>query len=187
MAQNQSGSPLIQPTASWSRGLSWPRSLGWAYPGHGLPWTWNCSLMHSIVVRDFAEEVNKCCACSLFNCIPDLHSPETRGAVAGKWERESRKYCLNFTSSICWNISFIPPDWSLKKFSLRFPHKFSWTAPYSNRDRNINLKEKKNSVKYGGFPTEANRFAVLIAQAIVENHARYKNKLRHPWTGLAAN
>ena len=187
MAQNQLGSRLIQPTASWSRGLSWPRSLGWAYPGHGLPWTWKCSLMHSIVVRDFAEEVNKCCACSLFNCIPDLHSPETRGAVAGKWERESRKYCLNFTSSICWNISFIPPDWSLKKFSLRFPHKCSWTAPYSNRDRNINLKEKKNSVKYGGFPTEANRFAVLIAQAIVENHARYKNKLRHPWTGLAAN
>ena len=43
-----------------------------------------CSLMHSIVVRDFAEEVNKCCACSLFNCILDLHSRETRAAVAGK-------------------------------------------------------------------------------------------------------
>ena len=102
MAQNQSGSRIIQPTASWNRGLSWPSSLGWAYPGHGLPWTWKCSLMHSIVVRDFAEEVNKCCACSLFNCIPDLHSRETRAAVAGKWpaSRESRKYCLNSTSSI---------------------------------------------------------------------------------------
>ena len=40
--------------------------------------------MHSIVVRDFAEEVNKCCACSLFNYILDLHSRETRAAVAGK-------------------------------------------------------------------------------------------------------
>ena len=60
-------------------------------------------------------------------------------------------------------------------------------APHSNRDRNINLKEKKNSVKYGGFLTEANRFAVLIARAIAENHARYKNKLRHHWTGLTAN
>ena len=144
MAQNQLGSRLIQPTASSSRGLSWPRSLGWAYPGHGLPWTWKCSLMHSIVVRDFAEEVNKCCACSLFNYVPDLHSRETHAVVAGKWSasreslacsrrsdsgercevkrsakkafftshrsplserleqaRESRKYCLNSTSSIC--------------------------------------------------------------------------------------
>ena len=188
MAQNQLGSRLIQPTASSSPGLSCPRSLGWAYPGHCLPWTWKCSLMQSIVVRDFAEEVNKCCACSLSNYIPDLHSRETRAAVAGKWSasRESRKYCLNSTSSICWNISFRPPDWSLTKFSSRFPHKFSWTAPHSNRDRNISLKEK-NNVKYGSFLTEANRFAVLIAHAIVENHARHKNKLRHHWTGLAAN
>ena len=40
--------------------------------------------MHSIVVRDFAEEVNKFCACSLFNYILDLHSRETRAAVAEK-------------------------------------------------------------------------------------------------------
>ena len=149
MARNQLGSRLIQATASSSRGLSWPRSLGWAYPGHGLPCrTWKCSLMHSILVRDFVEEVKKCWACSLFNYIPDLQGRETRAAVAGKWpaSRESRKYCLNSTSSICWNISFRPPDWWLTKFSSRFPHKFSWTAPHSNRDRNINLKEK-NSVK----------------------------------------
>ena len=59
-------------------------------------------------------------------------------------------------------------------------------APHSNHDRNINLKEK-NGVRYGGFLTEANRFAVLVARALVENHARYKNKLRHHWTGLPAN
>ena len=32
-----------------------------------------------------AEAVNDCCACSVFNYIPDLHGRETRVAVAGKW------------------------------------------------------------------------------------------------------
>ena len=32
-----------------------------------------------------AEAVNDCCACSVFNYIPDLHGRETRIAVAGKW------------------------------------------------------------------------------------------------------
>ena len=32
-----------------------------------------------------AEAVNDCCACSIFNYIPDLHGRETRVAVAGKW------------------------------------------------------------------------------------------------------
>ena len=32
-----------------------------------------------------AEAVNDCCACSVFNYIPDLHGRETRFAVAGKW------------------------------------------------------------------------------------------------------
>ena len=31
-----------------------------------------------------AEAMNDCCACSVFNYIPDLHSRETRFAVAGK-------------------------------------------------------------------------------------------------------
>ena len=31
-----------------------------------------------------AEAVNDCCACSVFNYIPDLHGRETRVAVAGK-------------------------------------------------------------------------------------------------------
>ena len=32
-----------------------------------------------------AEDVNDCCACSVFNYIPDLHGWETRVGVAGKW------------------------------------------------------------------------------------------------------
>ena len=32
-----------------------------------------------------AEAVNDCCACSVFNYIPDLHGRETCVAVAGKW------------------------------------------------------------------------------------------------------
>ena len=32
-----------------------------------------------------AEAMNDCCACSVFNYIPDLHGRETRVAVAGKW------------------------------------------------------------------------------------------------------
>ena len=32
-----------------------------------------------------AEALNDCCACSVFNYIPDLHVRETRVAVAGKW------------------------------------------------------------------------------------------------------
>ena len=31
------------------------------------------------------EAVNDCCACSVFNYIPDLHGREMRVAVAGKW------------------------------------------------------------------------------------------------------
>ena len=31
-----------------------------------------------------AEAVNDCCACSVFNYIPDLHGREKRVAVAGK-------------------------------------------------------------------------------------------------------
>ena len=31
-----------------------------------------------------AEAMNDCCACSVFNYIPDLHGRETRVAVAGK-------------------------------------------------------------------------------------------------------
>ena len=30
------------------------------------------------------EAVNDCCACSVFNYIPDLHGRETHVAVAGK-------------------------------------------------------------------------------------------------------
>ena len=50
----------------------------------------------------FAEAVNDCCACSVFNYIPDLFGRETRTAVAGKWSAapESRKCRLNSTSSI---------------------------------------------------------------------------------------
>ena len=41
--------------------------------------------MHSNVVCGFnAEAVKECCACSVFNYIPDLHGRETRAAVAGK-------------------------------------------------------------------------------------------------------
>ena len=32
-----------------------------------------------------AEAMNDCCACSVFNYIPDLHGREMRVAVAGKW------------------------------------------------------------------------------------------------------
>ena len=32
-----------------------------------------------------AEAVNDCCACSVFNYIPDFHGRETRVAVVGKW------------------------------------------------------------------------------------------------------
>ena len=32
-----------------------------------------------------AEALNDCCACSVFNYIPDLHVRETRVGVAGKW------------------------------------------------------------------------------------------------------
>ena len=32
-----------------------------------------------------AEPVNACCACSVFNYIPDFHGRKTRVAVAGKW------------------------------------------------------------------------------------------------------
>ena len=31
-----------------------------------------------------AEDVNDCCACSVFNHIPDLHGRETRVSVTGK-------------------------------------------------------------------------------------------------------
>ena len=32
-----------------------------------------------------AEPVNACCACSVFNYIPDVHGRKTRVTVAGKW------------------------------------------------------------------------------------------------------
>ena len=35
--------------------------------------------------RRLAEAVNDCCACSVFDYVPDLHDRETRVAMAGKW------------------------------------------------------------------------------------------------------
>ena len=74
-------SRLIQPKASSSRGLSWPRGFGMDLSNP----------QPTLDVKTFkrcprlAEAMNDCCACSVFNYIPDLHGRETRVAVAGKW------------------------------------------------------------------------------------------------------
>ena len=74
-------SRLIQSKASSSRGLSWPRGFGMDL-SNPRP---------TLDVKTFkrcprlAEAMNDCCACSVFNYIPDLHGRETRIAVAGKW------------------------------------------------------------------------------------------------------
>ena len=46
---------------------------------------------------------------------------------------------------------------------------------------------EKDSVKYGDFPDQGQSFLIFVARAIVANYPRHKNKLRHQWTGLAAN
>ena len=56
------------------------------------------------------KPVNACCACSVFNYIPDLHGRETRVAVAGKW------VLFTFTK---WKMA--DRDWCKKRNVRRAP------------------------------------------------------------------
>ena len=91
-------SRLTEPTASSSRGISWRKRRETA------------SINRLKRCPRFAEAVNDCSACSVFNYIPDLHGQETRAAVAGKSPaaRESRKFRLTSTSFIS-GISLYKP------------------------------------------------------------------------------
>ena len=82
-------SRLIQPKASSSRGLSWPKGFGM---GLSKPWlTLDWSGLEGVRIKALkrcprlAEAVNDCCTCSVCNYIPDLHGRETSVAVVGKW------------------------------------------------------------------------------------------------------
>ena len=89
--------PLVQAVAYPAQGV-----LGGAYPSHGLlPWMWSYNGLKCCLW--LAETMNDCCACSVFNYIPDLHSWETSAAVVGKWAAawENRKFSLNSTLSLC--------------------------------------------------------------------------------------
>ena len=83
--------PLIQPTASSSRGLSWPRSFG-------------SGLFKPRLSLEVKVYVYKC----------------TQTLSAASWSRERllRMFCFHKLHLI---HGF---DWSLAKFSSKFPHKF---------------------------------------------------------------
>ena len=68
-----------------------------------------------------AEAVNDCCACSVFNYIPDLHGRETRVAVAGKWVL----FTFTFTK---WKMA--DKD-SCKKEMCRVPQKKNKSCSYA--------------------------------------------------------
>ena len=137
-------SRLIQPTATSSRVLSWPRSFGLGLSKPRL--TLDVKVfVQTAVKRCPRHAVRKCCACSVFNYIPDLHGWETRAAVAGKWPaaRENSKFCLNNTSSIC------IPGTSLSNHSIdrwrTFRRGFRQVSQQrnANLERKVNLQEKK--------------------------------------------
>ena len=138
-------SPLIQPTASSSRGLSWPRSLVLSLSKPRLTFGRESVSINTVKrCPRLAEAVNDCCACSVFYYIPDLHGWETRAAVAGKWPAAGETEILSKLHIIHmhpWNIAFKPLDWSLTNFSSRFPRKFR-KSPNANLERNVNLKRK---------------------------------------------
>ena len=79
-------SRLIQPKASSSRGLSSPKGF---VDGliQAAPYLGREGVRINALKRcpRLAEAVNDCCACSVFNYIPDLHGRKTRVAVAEKW------------------------------------------------------------------------------------------------------
>ena len=121
--------------------------------------------------------------CSVFNYIPDLHGRETRAALAGKWSasREPEISSIFSTSSIAGTSLLIhSTDWSVMIFSTRFPHKFLNSLGL-NLTKMLIWKEN-DSVKYGNFPDQSQSFRFFCSLA-----RSHQNKLRHHWTGLAAD
>ena len=80
-------SRLIQPMASSSRGRLILAEGFWDGLIQAAAYLGRESVRINALKRcpRLAEAVNDCCACSVFNYIPDLHGRETRVAVAGKW------------------------------------------------------------------------------------------------------
>ena len=143
-------SRLTEPTASSSRGISWRKRRETA------------SINRLKRCPRFAEAVNDCSACSVFNYIPDLHGQETRAAVAGKWPaaRESQKFRLTSSASSISGISLYKPlDWPLTNFSWRFPHKLPNSPALILTEKFI--WNEKDSVKYGAFPDQSQSFRFL--------------------------
>ena len=79
-------SRLIQPMASSSRGRLILAEGFWDGLIQAAAYLGRESVRINALKRcpRLAEAVNDCCACSVFNYIPDLHGRETRVAVAGK-------------------------------------------------------------------------------------------------------
>ena len=118
-----------------------------------------------------AEAVNECCACSVFNYIPDLHGRETRVAVAGK------RVLFTFTK---WKMAdrdswFMSLKGSLSNLSSGFSHKFPnflWPVNYQLIKHQSwpkrQFKMKKTVKKNQRFlRAKASRLAFLLTRAIV--------------------
>ena len=153
-----------------------------------------------------AEAVNDCCACSVFNYIPDLHGRETRVAVAGKWllftfmaDRDSCKIrnvwsapeekqilliCseLEIAGTSRWNHSTDRCRIFRRGFRISFPIFFdqliTW-EPNTNLDRRDSLKWKRQWKKQRFLRAKVTRLAFLLVRAIVASCKRNYPKTRH--------
>ena len=153
-----------------------------------------------------AEAVNDCCACSVFNYIPDLHGRETRVAVAGKWllftfmaDRDSCKIrnvwsapeekqilliCseLEIAGTSQWNHSTDRCRIFCRGFRISFPIFFdqlvTW-EPNTNLDRRDSLKWKRQWKKQRFLRAKVTRLALLLVRAIVASCKRNYPKTRH--------
>ena len=163
-------SRLIQPKASSSRGLSWPRGFGMGFFKPRLILDVKVFRINALKrCPRLAEAVNDCCACSVFNYIPAF-TAERRALQwrknefclhlhlqSGKWRIEIhvKKKCVECPRRKtnpahmqrawdCGDISMKPLNGSLSKLSSGFSHKFPnflWPINYLGTQQPILTEE----------------------------------------------
>ena len=162
-------SRLIQPVASWNRGLSWPRifGLGLSKPRLTLDVKCTQTLSAALMQRPW-----KNVAYALFSIISQTFTAER---LALQWRENDlqHKSCTREPEISSKphlihrrNISFKPLDWSLTNFSSRFPQTKVSQHPHTVILTEMLIWNEKDSVKYGDFPDQYQLFQFLRARPL---------------------
>lgn len=156
-------SRLIQPTASLSPGLFWPRSFGLSLSKPQLNLTWKCpyKYTHRLSAACWTRErLLHMLAHALFSIIYQTFRPKDERCIGGKMTcctREPEISSIFSTSSIAGISPFNPLDWSLtNSFSTSFPHKFHKSLVLILTE--MLIWKEHDGRKYGDFSVQSQSF-----------------------------